>query len=138
MSSCPGGLFRLGSIIKFIPYPVTTGFTAGIALIIFSQQMGDFFGLSVTNAPPEFFSKWAVYLDDMENLSPMTLGVAAATLAVMLLIRRFVPRVPGRPLRGQSSAHSWSGSSTCRWIPSRQIWSHTFFPAVLSLAGSQH
>lgn len=94
-----GGLFRLGSIIKFIPYPVTTGFTAGIALIIFSQQMGDFFGLPVTNAPPEFFSKWAVYLDAMENLSPVTLGVAGATLAVMLLIRRFIPRVPA-PVAG--------------------------------------
>lgn len=94
-----GGLFRLGSVIKFIPYPVTTGFTAGIALIIFSQQMGDFFGLPITNAPPEFFGKWAVYLEAMENLSPVTLGVAGATLVVMLVIRRFVPRVPA-PVAG--------------------------------------
>lgn len=94
-----GGLFRLGSIIKFIPYPVTTGFTAGIALIIFSQQMGDFFGLPIKNAPPEFFSKWAVYLNALEDLSPVTLGVAGATLVVMLIIRRFIPRVPA-PVAG--------------------------------------
>lgn len=94
-----GGLFRLGSIIKFIPYPVTTGFTAGIALIIFSQQMGDFFGLPIKNAPPEFFSKWAVYLEAIQDLSPVTLGVAGSTLVVMLLIRRFVPRVPA-PVAG--------------------------------------
>ena len=94
-----GGLFRLGSIIKFIPYPVTTGFTAGIALIIFSQQMGDFFGLPIENAPPEFFSKWVVYLEAIQDLSPVTLGVAGSTLVVMLLIRRFAPKVPA-PVAG--------------------------------------
>lgn len=93
------GMCRLGSLIKFIPYPVTTGFTAGIALIIFSQQMGDFFGLPVTQAPPEFFRKWAVYLANMDGLSPVTLAVAASTLAVMLAVRRFLPRVPA-PVAG--------------------------------------
>lgn len=88
------GLFRLGSLIKFIPYPVTTGFTAGIALIIFSSQMGDFFGLPLTSVPPEFFSKWALYLENMPGVSAMTLGVAAATLGVMLLVRRYTPKVP--------------------------------------------
>ena len=58
-----GGLFRLGSIIKFIPYPVTSRFYGGHCPDYLFPAEGDFFGLSVTNAPPEFFSKWAVYLD---------------------------------------------------------------------------
>src|SRR5437763_5421012 len=51
------GVAKLGSMIKFIPYPVTTGFTTGIAVIIFSSQMKDFFGLSMPNPPPEFVGK---------------------------------------------------------------------------------
>lgn len=93
------GFFRLGSIIKFIPYPVTTGFTAGIALIIFSSQVGDFFGIPVHNAPPEFFSKWALYLEHLDQSSLLTFGVALATLVLMLLVRRFCPRVPA-PVAG--------------------------------------
>lgn len=93
------GFFRLGSIIKFIPYPVTTGFTAGIALTIFSSQVGDFLGLPVRNAPPEFFAKWGLYLDHMGDMSGLTLGVAAATLILMLGVRRFYPRIPA-PVAG--------------------------------------
>lgn len=93
------GLFRLGSLIKFIPYPVTTGFTAGIALIIFSSQMGDFFGLPLKSVPPEFFGKWALYLDNISSTSTMTLGIAASTLVVMLLVRRYIPKVPA-PVMG--------------------------------------
>ena len=55
------GLLRLGTVIKFIPFPVTTGFTAGIAVIIFSQQIRDLFGLSIPSVPAEFFGKWASY-----------------------------------------------------------------------------
>src|SRR5687767_11845656 len=56
------GIAKLGSMIKFIPYPVTTGFTAGIAVIIFSTQMKDFFGLRMDGAPPpEFVGKWHAY-----------------------------------------------------------------------------
>ena len=93
------GFFRLGSIIKFIPYPVTTGFTAGIALTIFSSQVGDFLGLPIHNAPPEFFAKWGLYLEHLGETSGLTLGVAAATLILMLLVRRFCPRVPA-PVAG--------------------------------------
>ncbi len=88
------GLFRLGSIIKFIPYPVTTGFTAGIAVVILSSQVGDFFGLPVTQAPPEFFEKWGVYLAEMGNASSPTVQVAVATLVLMIVIRMWRPRAP--------------------------------------------
>src|SRR5262245_541709 len=57
------GLFKLGSMIKFIPYPVTTGFTAGIAVIIFSSQMKDLFGLTMRAPAPEFIAKWKGYID---------------------------------------------------------------------------
>lgn len=93
------GFLRLGSIIKFIPYPVTTGFTAGIALIIFSSQMGDFFGMPIKNAPPEFFNKWVMYFQHLDQISPVTFGVAGATLAIMLIIRKYYPRVPA-PVAG--------------------------------------
>lgn len=88
------GLCRLGSIIKFIPYPVTTGFTAGIAVIIFSSQIPDFFGFNAGQVPPEFFEKWALYFQNMGGLSWLTTGVAAATLVVMLIVRRFKPSIP--------------------------------------------
>lgn len=88
------GFFRLGSIIKYIPYPVTTGFTAGIALTIFSSQMGDFFGLSLQQVPPDFLSKWALYFSQLSNLHPATFGVALGTLILMFLIRFYLPRVP--------------------------------------------
>lgn len=88
------GFFRLGSIIKYIPYPVTTGFTAGIALTIFSSQMGDFFGLSLQNVPPDFISKWGLYLSEITNLHPITFAIALGTLIIMGLVRTFAPRVP--------------------------------------------
>ena len=55
------GFFKLGNIIKYIPYPVTVGFTTGIALIIFSSQMKDFFGLPIEKMPAEFTEQWLVY-----------------------------------------------------------------------------
>lgn len=88
------GFFRLGSIIKYIPYPVTTGFTAGIALTIFSSQMGDFFGLSLKDVPPDFLSKWALYFSEMGNMHITTFAVAVGSLILMGLVRTFTPKVP--------------------------------------------
>lgn len=88
------GLFRLGSVIKFIPYPVTTGFTAGIGLTIISSQVGDFFGLPIEKVPPEFIDKWSLYFTELDNTSGVTLGVALSTLILMLLVRRFKPKFP--------------------------------------------
>jgi len=56
------GLMKFGSIIKFIPYPITTGFTSGIALTIFTSQINDFFGLGIQGVPVAFIAKWQVYL----------------------------------------------------------------------------
>ena len=88
------GFLRLGVLVKYIPYPVTTGFTAGIALLIFSSQMKDFFGLPLVDTPPEFFDKWGAYAQNAMDFSPATFGVSLFTLAVILLIRRTVPKIP--------------------------------------------
>src|SRR5205823_3902904 len=77
------GVARLGTLIKFIPYPVTTGFTTGIAVIIFSQQIKDFLGLSVmdsqghalTNLPREFLSLWWMLLSSLGSLNGKALGL---------------------------------------------------------------
>lgn len=91
------GISRLGSMIKFIPYPVTTGFTAGIAVIIFSSQMKDFFGLKMGNPPPEFVHKWAAYWDAFTEhfINPWATGIALGGLIVIVVLRRIAPRIPG-------------------------------------------
>ena len=88
------GLFRLGTLIKYIPYPLVTGFTTGIALLIFSSQIKDFFGLQVGSVPADFLPKWKAYLTAFPTLDPVTFSIAAGSLAVILLIRRFTPKIP--------------------------------------------
>ena len=92
------GALRFGSLIKFIPYPVTTGFTAGIAVIIFSSQMKDVFGLQIDGKlPGEFIHQWGAYWTAVRahGINPAALGIALGGLAVMIVIRRFIPRVSG-------------------------------------------
>jgi SulP family sulfate permease len=88
------GLGRLGGVIKFIPFPIVTGFTAGIALIIFSSQVRDLLGLNLTTIPAEFFTRWAAYVSALPTADPATMAVAAATLLVLVLWPRVLPRVP--------------------------------------------
>ena len=88
------GLTGIGRFIKFIPYPVTTGFTTGIALLIFSQQVKDFFGLRVDASSPEFLGMWESYFHSLPTLDPVTLGLGLGALGVIVLIRRFAPRFP--------------------------------------------
>ncbi len=91
------GLAKLGGMIKFIPYPVTTGFTAGIAVIIFSSQMKDFFGLEMGNPPPEFVEKWAHYVQAFREhgINSHATGIALGGVLVIWLLRKIAPRVPG-------------------------------------------
>lgn len=88
------GLFRFGSAIKFIPYPVITGFTSGIAVIIFSSQVKDFFGLPIANVPADFISKWYSYLSHFTYINSYATLVGIISLATLMLMRRFVPRIP--------------------------------------------
>ncbi len=88
------GLFRLGTYIKYIPQPVVTGFTAGIAVIIASSQIKDFFGLAVEKVPADFIPKLIVLGKALPETSFATLAVAAGALAVILLLRRYRPNWP--------------------------------------------
>lgn len=78
------GLLKFGAFIKFIPYPVTTGFTSGIAVVLFSTQINDFLGMGLTNLPGDFFAKWDVYLHSLGAVNPMTLAVGLLTLAIII------------------------------------------------------
>ncbi len=88
------GIFRIGSWIKYVPSPLVTGFTTGIAVIIFSTQIKDFFGLHMETPPADFVEKWASYIKAFPTLDPITLSLAGGTLGVILLIRRFTPWLP--------------------------------------------
>lgn len=90
------GAARLGTMIKFIPYPVTMGFTSGIAVLIFSTQIKDFLGLQVEKVPSEFVEKIGVLFEQAGTFSWPTLAVAAASLAIILFWpKAWQRRVPG-------------------------------------------
>ena len=89
------GVTGLGSAIKFIPFPVTIGFTAGIALIIFVSQVKDFLGLAMGSPPADFVDKIAAYAANIGTAQPAAMGVAGATLLIVLLWPRISHRIPG-------------------------------------------
>ena len=88
------GIARFGSAIKFIPHPVVTGFTSGIAVIIFSGEIKDFFGLRMGAVPPDFAAKWIAFAH-ATGFTPAALFVGAAALAITLLWPRVSRRIPG-------------------------------------------
>jgi SulP family sulfate permease len=89
------GLARLGTIIKYIPYPVTVGFTAGIALIIFAGQLRDLFGLQMDHVPADFLEKWPAYAAHLDSINPWALGLGGITIAIILLWPRVTRKIPG-------------------------------------------
>ena len=89
------GIARMGALLKFIPYPVITGFTSGIAVIIFSSQVKDFLGLKMGNVPPDFMDKWVAYGEKLQTLSTPTTLVAAGSLVILLVWPRVSRMVPG-------------------------------------------
>lgn len=89
------GYAGLGRLMRFVPIPVVTGFTAGIAVIIASGQIGDFLGLKAGSAPAEFLGKWQAYAGALGTLSWPTVAVGVATLGAILGLKRLNPRLPG-------------------------------------------
>ncbi|HYJ79893.1 MAG TPA: SulP family inorganic anion transporter, partial [Longimicrobiaceae bacterium] len=89
------GLARLGGAIKFIPHPVVTGFTSGIALIIFSGQVKDLLGLEMGTVPVEFFAKWGAYGQHLETINPQAVALGGLAITIMLLWPRVSRKVPG-------------------------------------------
>jgi sulfate permease, SulP family len=89
------GLVKLGAAIKFIPYPVTTGFTSGIAVVIATSQLRDLFGLSMPDGVPvHFVDKWVAYAQHLDTASLHATAVAAGTVAILIFWPRVSRRVP--------------------------------------------
>lgn len=90
------GFFKLGTVIKFIPYPIVVGFTAGIALTIFSTQMPDFFGLTINEAVPgDFIGKWRVYISNFNTIDMSTMLIGLLSLLIIIFTPKVSKRVPG-------------------------------------------
>ncbi|MDR0757378.1 MAG: sulfate permease [Tannerella sp.] len=89
------GVLRLGTIIKFIPYPIVVGFTSGIALTIFTTQVKDLTGMTIEKMPADFASKWIAYAQHVDTASLWSILVGAASIAVIFLTPRFIKKIPG-------------------------------------------
>lgn len=85
---------RLGSWIKYIPYPMIAGFITGIAVNLFTSQIKDFFGLTTEKVPPDFISKWIALIKAMPTIDLTTFFFSLGSLLVIVFIRRFIPIVP--------------------------------------------
>lgn len=89
------GVFRLGSIIKFIPYPLIVGFTSGIALIIFSSQVKDFLGLKMGSIPSDFIEKWSAYFANLGFISIYAILISLSTVVITIYFSKISRLVPG-------------------------------------------
>jgi SulP family sulfate permease len=89
------GLLRLGAFIKFIPYPVTVGFTAGIAVIIFASQVRELFGLALAGEPADLLAKIPAIWAARATLSPQAVAVSLSTVAIIVALRQWRPQWPG-------------------------------------------
>jgi len=88
-------LVKAGELIKFIPYPVVTGFTSGIALLILFSQLKDFFGLPIENMPPDFIDKLVLYVQNLYQANPVAVAVALISIIIIFFMKANYPRIPG-------------------------------------------
>ena len=89
------GLLRLGTLMKYMPQPVITGFTAGIAVSIFASQVKDVLGLQMDSVPAEFFARWSAYAQHLHTFQPAAVLMTAAGLMIIVSLRRWRPAWPG-------------------------------------------
>ena len=89
------GFCRLGTIIKFIPYPIVVGFTSGIAVTIFTTQIKDLFGLTTGKMPGDFLSKWQVYAESFSTIDWLTTAVGILSIAIIALTPKISKKLPG-------------------------------------------
>ena len=89
------GIFKLGSIIKFIPYPIVVGFTSGIAVVIFSTQVKDFLGLTIENLPSEFIPQWSAYFSHIATFQLHEFLLSLGCLLVIIFWPKVTNKVPG-------------------------------------------
>ena len=89
------GIFKLGTIIRFIPYPIVVGFTSGIALTIFTTQIKDLFGLTMEKVPADFISKWIAYFQSFGTTNWIALAVGIGSILLIVITPKFSKKVPG-------------------------------------------
>ena len=89
------GVMRLGSIIKFIPYPIVVGFTSGIAITIFTTQIKDLFGLQIDSVPSAFIDKWGCYIENFSTLDPWSFGVGLLSILIIIATPKISRKIPG-------------------------------------------
>jgi sulfate permease, SulP family len=89
------GLAKLGNYLKFIPYPLIVGFTSGIAVIIFSSQIKDFFGLNIDSLPADFTEKWIVYFNNFNQVNWFAFAIAVGTVLISFNFYRITTKIPG-------------------------------------------
>lgn len=90
------GIMRMGALLKFVPYPVIVGFTAGIALIIFSSQVADLLGLKMESVPADFTEKWIEYFRHISTIDSYTVAVGASSLLIIIVWPYITKKVPGQ------------------------------------------
>lgn len=89
------GVLRLGTIIKYIPYPIVVGFTSGIAVTIFTTQIKDLFGMSMDSVPSDFVEKWGAYVANIANIDPWSAAVGIVSVIIISLMPKLSKKVPG-------------------------------------------
>ncbi|MGV8982247.1 SulP family inorganic anion transporter [Clostridium sp.] len=89
------GFLKFGGMLKFIPYPITTGFTSGIAITIFSTQIKDFFGLTMNIVPSPFIPKWAAYFNSFSTLNLQSMGIGILSLLIIIFWPKINKKIPG-------------------------------------------
>ena len=89
------GVLRLGTIIKYIPYPIVVGFTSGIAVTIFTTQIKDLFGLTIDNVPSDFIEKWGAYITHFDTIDTWSAFVGVLSVAIIAVMPRINKKIPG-------------------------------------------
>ena len=89
------GLLKLGTLLKYIPHPLIVGFTSGIALVIFSTQIKDAFGLQIDKVPGEFIEKWGVYFHSIGSINKYAIAITIITILITVYFRKITSKIPG-------------------------------------------
>lgn len=89
------GIFKLGNVIKYIPYTITVGFTTGIAVTLLSTQINDLFGLNIANIPSEFIPKWSAYIANFSNINWWAASIGILTILISVLWPKINKKIPG-------------------------------------------
>ena len=89
------GVFKLGSVIKFMPYPIIVGFTGGIAITIFSTQMNDLFGMGIESVPANFIDKWVCYFQNLDQINWLAFLVGILSILIIVYTPKISKKVPG-------------------------------------------